>query len=120
MNHEFESEAAEQALRAQLVAAGRVRTIGYRCNRAAIFVSDQYHESLPFRFRPGYEHRRANLTLLFGDRWSSALHPQQQSMQQSASSGCGRAEAVEERAAGGGGGSVPQAAAESAFDVFDG
>ena len=120
VNHEFESEAAEQALRAQLVAAGRVRTIGYRCNRAAIFVSDQYHESLPFRFRPGYEHRRANLTLLFGDRWSSALHPQQQSMQQSASSGCGRAEAVEERAAGGGGGSVPQAAAESSFDVFDG
>ena len=45
-------------------------TVPYRCNRAVIFVSDQYHESLPFRFAPGYSQRRANLTLLFGDRWS--------------------------------------------------
>lgn len=37
------------------------------------FVSDQYHESLPFRFAPGYENRRVNLTLLFGDRWSQRL-----------------------------------------------
>ena len=44
-------------------------TIPYQCNRAVIFVSDQYHESLPFRFAPGYAQRRANLTLLFGDRW---------------------------------------------------
>ena len=28
-------------------------TVPYRCNRAVIFVSDQYHESLPFRFAPG-------------------------------------------------------------------
>ena len=46
----------------------------YKCNRAAV-ISDQYHESLPFTFREGYEHRRANLTLLFGDRWSGALSP---------------------------------------------
>ena len=37
------------------------------------FVSDQFHESLPFRFAPGYENRRVNLTLLFGDRWSGRL-----------------------------------------------
>ena len=27
------------------------------------FVSDQFHESLPFHFAPGYENRRVNLTL---------------------------------------------------------
>jgi hypothetical protein len=54
--------------------------------------------------------------MLFGDRWSSAL---QKTMQQSASSGGGCAEAGEERAAAVGG-SVPRAAAESAFDLFDG
>ena len=91
-------------------------TVPYRCNRAVIFVSDQYHESLPFRFapgkapgaqvavwlghgprtlrrcstlywsadgllhaiHPGYDQRRVNLTLLFGDRWSKRLaHPDQ-------------------------------------------
>ena len=33
----------------------------------------QYHESEPFRFKPGYYNRRVNLTLLFGDRWSPRL-----------------------------------------------
>ena len=45
-------------------AAGEVVTIPYQCNRAVIFVSDQYHESLPFRFAPGYDNRRVNLTLV--------------------------------------------------------
>lgn len=70
VNREYESAAAEQTLRDELTGKGRVLTIPYRCNRAAIFISDQYHESLPFRFAPGYASRRANLTLLFGDRWS--------------------------------------------------
>ena len=26
---------------------------------------------MPFVFAPGYENRRCNLTLLFGDRWST-------------------------------------------------
>ena len=39
-------------------------TIPYQCNRAVIFVSDQYHESLPFRFAQGYDNRRVNLTLV--------------------------------------------------------
>ena len=69
VNHEFESAKVEGTLRESLIAKGSVRTVPYRCNRAAIFVSDQYHESLPFKFAPGYEMRRANLTLLFGDRW---------------------------------------------------
>ena len=62
--------ADEEGLRVTLSARGEVRRIGYRCNRAVIFVSDQYHETEPFRFKPGYEHRRVNLTLLYGDRWS--------------------------------------------------
>ena len=70
VNRTFESAAHEEELRDQLSANGPVTTIPYKCNRAAVFVSDQYHESLPFRFAPGYAQRRANLTLLFGDRWS--------------------------------------------------
>ena len=73
VNREYESRAAEAALRETLLRAGRVTRVEYRCNRAAIFVSDQYHESLPFSFARGYAQRRANLTLLFGDRWSSEV-----------------------------------------------
>jgi len=82
-NHEFASVAAEDTLRRKLLAkvahgdtnGDHVQTRGarqvpYACNRAVIFVSDQYHESEPFKFKPGYENRRCNLTLLFGDRWS--------------------------------------------------
>ena len=43
--------------------------IDYRCNRAVLFASDQYHESLPFTFAAGYANRRVNLTFLYGDRW---------------------------------------------------
>ena len=75
VNHEFKSEDDEARLRAELSGAGEVTTVPYRCNRACIFVSDQYHESLPFKFRTGYAQRRANLTLLFGDRWSPLPSP---------------------------------------------
>ena len=68
VNKEF-APGAEERLREQLRAAGPTRTVPYACNRAAIFISDQYHESLPFRFAVGYGNRRVNLTLLFGDRW---------------------------------------------------
>jgi hypothetical protein len=72
INREFASAAEEATLREQLTAGGNVLRIPYRCNRAVVFVSDQYHESLPFRFAAGYENRRVNLTLLFGDRWSQS------------------------------------------------
>ena len=62
VNKEF-GAGAEEELRRSLTASGDVHTIEYACNRAAIFVSDQYHESLPFQFRPGYENRRSNLTV---------------------------------------------------------
>lgn len=69
-NHEFDSPAAEEALRRRLRGQAGVTEVPYACNRAVVFVSDQYHESQPFQFRPGYTNRRCNLTLLFGDRWS--------------------------------------------------
>ena len=39
-----------------------------RQNRAVIFNSDLFHETAPFRFREGYENRRINITMLYGDR----------------------------------------------------
>jgi hypothetical protein len=43
-------------------------TIGYRANRAVLFDSSLFHETDRFRFRPGYDTRRINITMLFGDR----------------------------------------------------
>jgi tetratricopeptide (TPR) repeat protein len=43
-------------------------TIPYRANRAVIFDSDLFHETDVIRFKPGYENRRINVTLLFGRR----------------------------------------------------
>ena len=44
--------------------------ISYRQNRAAIFNSDLFHESGDVDFRDGYENRRINITMLYGDRGS--------------------------------------------------
>jgi hypothetical protein len=43
-------------------------TISYRANRAVLFDSSLFHETDRFRFRPGYDTRRINITMLFGDR----------------------------------------------------
>jgi hypothetical protein len=43
-------------------------TSAYRANRAVIFDSDLFHETDIIRFKPGYENRRINVTLLFGRR----------------------------------------------------
>lgn len=66
VNHE--RAAAEEAAFYSELARDGVINIPYKCNRAAIFVSDQYHVSEPFEFRPGLDNHRINLTLLFGDR----------------------------------------------------
>lgn len=42
--------------------------IPYRQNRALVFNSDLFHETDRIAFRPGYENRRINVTLLYGDR----------------------------------------------------
>jgi tetratricopeptide (TPR) repeat protein len=45
----------------------------YRQNRAVIFNSDLFHGTSPFRFKPGYENRRVNVTMLYGGRSDRAL-----------------------------------------------
>jgi len=45
--------------------------IPYRANRAVIFDSDLFHETDEIHFKPGYENRRVNITLLFGRRKNS-------------------------------------------------
>ena len=42
--------------------------VPHRQNRAVIFNSDLFHATDTIRFRPGYENRRINVTLLYGDR----------------------------------------------------
>ncbi|MBM3517933.1 MAG: tetratricopeptide repeat protein, partial [Alphaproteobacteria bacterium] len=48
--------------------AGAPIRIPYRQNRAIIFDSDLFHRTDDLDFRPGYENRRINVTMLFGDR----------------------------------------------------
>ena len=42
------------------------RQIPYKCNRAALFNSNLFHETDAIRFQDGYENRRINITYLFG------------------------------------------------------
>ena len=42
--------------------------VPYRQNRAVIFNSDLFHATAPLKFKPGYENRRINVTMLFGRR----------------------------------------------------
>jgi len=42
-------------------------TVPYRENRAVIFDSMLFHHTDKFRFREGYENRRINLTILYGE-----------------------------------------------------
>ena len=42
--------------------------VPHRANRAVMFDSDLFHETDAFRFAPGYENRRVNITMLFGAR----------------------------------------------------
>ena len=43
-------------------------TVPYRQNRVVIFDSDLFHRTDDLDFRPGYENRRINVTMLYGDR----------------------------------------------------
>jgi tetratricopeptide (TPR) repeat protein len=48
--------------------------IPYRQNRAVIFNSDLFHSTAEARFRPGYEDRRTNITMLYGRREDDVHH----------------------------------------------
>ena len=57
------------AVRAHLEEVGAKSVIvPHRQNRAVLFNSDLFHETGAFDFRPGYENRRINVTMLFGRR----------------------------------------------------
>ena len=59
----------ETALRAEIKRCNTpFRDIPYKCNRAVIFDSSLIHETIPLRFQNGYENRRINVTMLFGER----------------------------------------------------
>lgn len=77
----------------------RAVTIPYRQNRAIIFNSDLFHATSGLQFRPGYENRRINVTMLYGDREQDIHHrdlarpvavPQQAQGWRSAAFGRGR------------------------------
>jgi tetratricopeptide (TPR) repeat protein len=50
-------------------------TIPYRQNRAIIFNSDIFHATDEVKFKPGYENRRVNITMLYGDRQNDQHYP---------------------------------------------
>lgn len=42
--------------------------VPHRQNRMMLFNSDLFHKTDRYQFKPGYENRRVNITMLFGDR----------------------------------------------------
>ena len=42
--------------------------VPYRENRIVLFNSNLFHETDTIEFKQGYENRRINITMLFGDR----------------------------------------------------
>jgi tetratricopeptide (TPR) repeat protein len=65
-------EAIRQFLTAQ---HARCAVVPYRQNRAVIFHSDLFHGTAEVCFRPEYEYRRINVTMLYGDRERETDHP---------------------------------------------
>lgn len=53
----------------------RCAVVPYHQNRAIIFHSDLFHGTGEVCFRPEYEYRRINITLLYGDRECEVDHP---------------------------------------------
>ena len=43
--------------------------VPYAENRVVLFNSSLFHETDRLEFKPGYENRRINITMLFGNRW---------------------------------------------------
>ena len=62
-----EYNADKKGIQRQLQDVRRVR-IPYRCNRAVLFAADLFHASDEVDFGLGYNERRINVTLLFGNR----------------------------------------------------
>jgi hypothetical protein len=65
-------------------------TVPYRANRAVIFNSDLFHETAEVRFRPEYEMRRVNVTMLYGERADDVHHRELSRRGRSAAAGSAR------------------------------
>ncbi|WP_202424573.1 hypothetical protein [Duganella levis] len=48
--------------------------IPYRRNRCVLFNSDLFHGTHEVHFKPGFEHHRINVTMLYGQRENDQLH----------------------------------------------
>ena len=71
---DFTKFASEQAATRDFLARSHAKsiTVPYRANRAVIFDSGLLHQTDKIRFRDGYDNRRINVTLLYGERNSAA------------------------------------------------
>jgi hypothetical protein len=49
-------------------AQARPYVVPHRQNRVVLFNSNLFHRTDDYRFKPGYENRRINVTMLYGDR----------------------------------------------------
>ena len=63
----------QRAIRAFIADAEPVE-VAHRRNRAVVFNSDYFHRTGDLHFRPGYENRRINVTMLFG--WRDGRAPE--------------------------------------------
>lgn len=65
----------DQAAVREFLAQNHARsiTVPYRANRAAIFDSTLLHKTDTIRFADGYENRRINITMLYGERGAGTL-----------------------------------------------
>jgi tetratricopeptide (TPR) repeat protein len=68
-NAEKENPRVLQRIMAYLEDAN-MTSIPYRENRAVMFYSNMFHRSDRFRFKPGYDNSRMNVTMLFGQHAS--------------------------------------------------
>ena len=69
---DFESYNSDEELIRKEIEIRRHETsvIPYRANRIVIFNSNLFHETDEYEFKEGYENRRVNVTMLFGERTS--------------------------------------------------
>jgi hypothetical protein len=69
-NWDFTKFASDQAAIRDFLARNQAKaiTVPYKANRAVIFDSQLLHQTNKVRFKEGYDNRRINVTLLYGER----------------------------------------------------
>ena len=67
--YEYNNEAEKLAVYLRVHKAGAIK-VPHRANRCVLFDSKLIHRTDEMHFKPGYENRRVNVTLLYGERWA--------------------------------------------------